>query len=236
MGIEPTSSAWKAEVLPLNYTREGLRAPVRKGRRPTPTTGWWWGRGFEPPKAEPSDLQSDPFDHSGTPPATKQTIFARRSDHVNDEFRGADHRLGGRESAAAAARAARGAQGADRGGRQGGPRQDERDARPQATWPRPPTGEPCGGVPSRTRAGGAASAARAGRTPAAPSGRSGGLQLIPDRQSPDPLAGGVVDCVHQRRRIRGTPGSPTPQGRRCTKSSTMWTRTSSGASFMRVTG
>ena len=32
MGIEPTSSAWKAEVLPLNYTRrwrplEGLRAP-----------------------------------------------------------------------------------------------------------------------------------------------------------------------------------------------------------------
>ena len=26
------------------------------------------GGGFEPPKAEPSDLQSDPFDHSGTPP------------------------------------------------------------------------------------------------------------------------------------------------------------------------
>ncbi len=25
------------------------------------------GGGFEPPKAEPSDLQSDPFDHSGTP-------------------------------------------------------------------------------------------------------------------------------------------------------------------------
>ena len=24
MGIEPTSSAWKAEVLPLNYTRLGL--------------------------------------------------------------------------------------------------------------------------------------------------------------------------------------------------------------------
>ena len=34
----------------------------------------------------------------------------------------------------------------------------------------------------------------------------------------------------------GTPGSPTPQGRKCTKSSTMCTRTSSGASFMRVTG
>ena len=26
------------------------------------------GGGFEPPKAEPSDLQSDPFGHSGTPP------------------------------------------------------------------------------------------------------------------------------------------------------------------------
>ncbi len=26
------------------------------------------GDGFEPSKAEPSDLQSDPFGHSGTPP------------------------------------------------------------------------------------------------------------------------------------------------------------------------
>ena len=26
------------------------------------------GAGFEPAKAEPSDLQSDPFNHSGTPP------------------------------------------------------------------------------------------------------------------------------------------------------------------------
>ena len=26
MGIEPTSSAWKAEVLPLNYTRLVLRS------------------------------------------------------------------------------------------------------------------------------------------------------------------------------------------------------------------
>ena len=26
------------------------------------------GEGFEPSKASPSDLQSDPFDHSGTPP------------------------------------------------------------------------------------------------------------------------------------------------------------------------
>jgi hypothetical protein len=52
MGIEPTLSAWKAEVLPLNYTR----SPSLEGV------------GFEPTKAEPSDLQSDPFGHSGTPP------------------------------------------------------------------------------------------------------------------------------------------------------------------------
>ena len=55
MGIEPTQSAWKAEVLPLNYTRVFLLYLVE-------------GEGFEPSKAEPSDLQSDPFDRSGTPP------------------------------------------------------------------------------------------------------------------------------------------------------------------------
>ena len=56
MGIEPTPSAWKAEVLPLNYTRQGKTARMVEGE------------GFEPSKAEPSDLQSDPFDRSGTPP------------------------------------------------------------------------------------------------------------------------------------------------------------------------
>ncbi len=55
MGIEPTLSAWKAEVLPLNYTR---------------CLNLVEGAGFEPAKAEPSDLQSDPFDRSGTPPKT----------------------------------------------------------------------------------------------------------------------------------------------------------------------
>ena len=55
-GIEPASSAWKAEVLPLNYTRL-VRSPFLVE-----------GEGFEPSKAKPSDLQSGPFDHSGTPP------------------------------------------------------------------------------------------------------------------------------------------------------------------------
>ena len=56
MGIEPTSSAWKAKVLPLNYTRCILYQVE--------------GEGFEPSKAEPADLQSAPFDRSGTPPNT----------------------------------------------------------------------------------------------------------------------------------------------------------------------
>jgi hypothetical protein len=33
------------------------------------------GGGFEPPKAEPSDLQSDPFDRSGTPPKMQARYF-----------------------------------------------------------------------------------------------------------------------------------------------------------------
>ncbi|KTD61013.1 hypothetical protein Lsha_1260 [Legionella shakespearei DSM 23087] len=62
MGIEPTLSAWKAEVLPLNYTRFLSSLKLVEGE------------GFEPSKAEPSDLQSDPFDRSGTPP--KRTLFS----------------------------------------------------------------------------------------------------------------------------------------------------------------
>ena len=52
-GIEPARSAWKAEVLPLNYTRITILVE---------------GEGFEPSKAELTDLQSAPFNHSGTPP------------------------------------------------------------------------------------------------------------------------------------------------------------------------
>ncbi len=33
------------------------------------------GGGFEPPKAEPSDLQSDPFGRSGTPPFRKAIMI-----------------------------------------------------------------------------------------------------------------------------------------------------------------
>ena len=83
-GIEPASSAWKAEVLPLNYTRATVsvysKPPMRphrslKSRLEEASTSDEMqrrilvvGEGFEPSKAKPSDLQSDPFDHSGTPP------------------------------------------------------------------------------------------------------------------------------------------------------------------------
>ena len=33
MGIEPTTSAWKAEVIPLNYTRIMKLWPFQSGRR-----------------------------------------------------------------------------------------------------------------------------------------------------------------------------------------------------------
>ena len=71
MGIEPTSSAWKAEVLPLNYTRQNRVSALLT------TASVVEGGGFEPPKAEPSDLQSDPFDHSGTPPKREPGIVVK---------------------------------------------------------------------------------------------------------------------------------------------------------------
>ena len=78
MGIEPTSSAWKAEVLPLNYTRaDPFNGPCQ------PLQKLVEGGGFEPPKAEPSDLQSDPFGHSGTPPKSKPAILSEPRTSVN---------------------------------------------------------------------------------------------------------------------------------------------------------
>ncbi len=84
MGIEPTSSAWKAEVLPLNYTRTptvslahsaGLllphQAPSDHSRFRSIMVE---GGGFEPPKAEPTDLQSVPVDRLGTPPNDSRAL------------------------------------------------------------------------------------------------------------------------------------------------------------------
>ena len=38
------------------------------------------GGGFEPPKASPTDLQSVPFDHSGTPPERHFHIWSQRQE------------------------------------------------------------------------------------------------------------------------------------------------------------
>jgi hypothetical protein len=72
-GIEPASSAWKAEVLPLNYTRLTTQ-PTGHATKKKPGENLVVGEGFEPSKAEPSDLQSDPVDRLGTPPGKRGII------------------------------------------------------------------------------------------------------------------------------------------------------------------
>ena len=75
MGIEPTSSAWKAEVLPLNYTR--LTKPNSDSLPLIPCGGV----GFEPTKAEPADLQSAPVDRLFPP--KREPIIILNGLHVN---------------------------------------------------------------------------------------------------------------------------------------------------------
>ena len=121
-GIEPASSAWKAEVLPLNYTRDprdhcvpsfetrsastnAANEPPHpaspavaltrfnssgKPNRTTTNTdfsitygGGGWIRTTE---ARASDLQSDPFGHSGTPPEGR--TFSRSGPPVSTGLEG----------------------------------------------------------------------------------------------------------------------------------------------------
>jgi hypothetical protein len=93
MGIEPTPSAWKAEVLPLNYTRLNHRCRTARFEGcPEPSAAATSrghlveGGGFEPPKAEPSDLQSDPFDRSGTPPSNRARQSSLPPHHGQPQF------------------------------------------------------------------------------------------------------------------------------------------------------
>ena len=76
MGIEPTPSAWKAEVLPLNYARFYRTITDQNLFRHILSIDME-GEGFEPSKAKPSDLQSDPFDRSGTPPKPSHAFSTR---------------------------------------------------------------------------------------------------------------------------------------------------------------
>ena len=77
-GIEPATTAWKAVVLPLNYIRIIWSGRRDSNSRPSPWQGdalplshfrilLVEGGGFEPPKAQLTDLQSAPFGHSGIP-------------------------------------------------------------------------------------------------------------------------------------------------------------------------
>ena len=88
MGIEPTYSAWKAEVLPLNYTRKTsliFELTCHKIILKFCNITFYLveGGGFEPPKVEPADLQSAPFGRSGTPPKIKPHILLELSSSVN---------------------------------------------------------------------------------------------------------------------------------------------------------
>jgi hypothetical protein len=71
MGIEPTSSAWKAEVLPLNYTRR-CTAPADlslfRSRLHLDPVAWWRGKDSNLRRRKPADLQSAPVGRLGTPP------------------------------------------------------------------------------------------------------------------------------------------------------------------------
>ena len=78
-GIERVSLAWKAKVLPLNYSRTDRAARVDAA----PMLGnhfqllnsirlkpvcWWRRLDSNQCRRKPTDLQSAPFSHSGTPP------------------------------------------------------------------------------------------------------------------------------------------------------------------------
>ena len=81
MRIELTLPAWKAGVLPLNYIRIKWSGRRDSNSRPSPWQGdalplshfriciykLVEGDGFEPSKAQLTDLQSAPFGHSGIP-------------------------------------------------------------------------------------------------------------------------------------------------------------------------
>ena len=72
MGIEPTCSAWKADVLPLNYTRSIKTRNFNPGSYKVVE-----GRGFEPLKLKTADLQSAPVGRLGIPPTSKARHFRR---------------------------------------------------------------------------------------------------------------------------------------------------------------
>ena len=93
MGIEPTPSAWKAEVLPLNYTRLSLWELSQHSLKNSFVNEMVVGEGFEPSKAVPADLQSAPFGRSGIPPAkTTSRAFCVKAKRLSSNGAGSGNR------------------------------------------------------------------------------------------------------------------------------------------------
>jgi hypothetical protein len=69
MGIEPTSSAWEAEVLPLNYTREplDLTGPPARCANDGMTHDWAGQRSVGTKADETSGQDYDPDDFRSLP-------------------------------------------------------------------------------------------------------------------------------------------------------------------------
>ena len=68
-GIEPAPSAWKAEVLPLNYSRAGGTL-MKTAAMTTAGDTWNWWREVDSNhrRRKPADLQSAPVGRLGIPP------------------------------------------------------------------------------------------------------------------------------------------------------------------------
>ncbi len=84
-GIEPAQPAWKAGVLPLNYTRLLRNVSALHPLIVNIDGGGGWIRTTE---ACASDLQSDPFGHSGTPPNRSPKRQFSRLSHSGAAFYG----------------------------------------------------------------------------------------------------------------------------------------------------
>ena len=65
-GIEPSQPAWKAGVLPLNYTR--IIPNISHSLVALNFLEWWRGKDSNLRRPKSTGLQPAPFDRFGTPP------------------------------------------------------------------------------------------------------------------------------------------------------------------------
>src|SRR5690606_33187322 len=67
-GIEPAPSAWKAEVLPLNYSRAARLPGLYR------FDDWWREVDSNHRRRKPADLQSAPVGRLGIPPVIEEPV------------------------------------------------------------------------------------------------------------------------------------------------------------------